>query len=128
MVLNSVAFRYNLGNLIRKQSEPFDAKEHEEKHARVEKLSRAAVAIAHLARRVASLMQVASLYAPLLLTSLSSPRLLCISHAGHVSPLSSSPFDSLHTPARSQMHAYAQTYMHMKRSCEVDSKDLRLTC
>lgn len=48
--------RYSHGNLTR--SEPLDSHEYEAKQARVEKLSRAAIAIALLARRVASLIRV----------------------------------------------------------------------
>ena len=48
--------RYMHGNLTK--SEAFEGSGHEEKQSRVENLSRAATAIAVLARRVASLIQV----------------------------------------------------------------------
>lgn len=55
-LLSSCSHRYTHGNLTK--SEAFEGSEHEDKQARVEKLSRAAIAIALLARKVASLIQV----------------------------------------------------------------------
>ena len=55
-ILICTLHRYVHGNLTK--SETFDGSGHEEKQSRVENLSRAATAIALLARRVASLIQV----------------------------------------------------------------------
>jgi hypothetical protein len=55
-LLSSCSHRYTHGNLTK--SEAFEGSEHEDKQARVEKLSSAAIAIALLARKVASLIQV----------------------------------------------------------------------